>query len=156
MTLQERLFQLQTAWNKLQETPRIKLYNAARAVLDTDVTPKDRVPDEVACAEVVSTILNKVTIVPHMTGTYTMYTYLRSNPRFEKVTTPLPGDIIISPTGMGNRNLKHGHVGIVGVGGAIMSNSSHNGKFEKNYTLQSWYKRFGLLGGMPLYYFRLK
>lgn len=154
MNLKEQLEKLQVAWQNLQKLPRIKLYNAAVASLGYDASPKDQAPDDLACAETVSLLISKVTLFPTILGTYTLYTRLLNDKRFIQTRDPKPGDIIISPTGMGNGRLV-GHVGVIGVGGVIMSNSSYTGKFEKNYTLQTWYNRYGKLGGFPIYYFRL-
>ena len=48
--------------------------------------------------------------------------------------------MIISPIGYnkpGNA-MRHGHVGTVSIGQTIMSNDSHTGTFEQNYTIDSW------------------
>jgi hypothetical protein len=52
--------------------------------------------------------------------------------------TATPGSIIISPT----EGDTHGHVGIVGEGGKIYSNSSEEGLFEQNYDFDKWTKRY--------------
>lgn len=152
--LQDRLFQLKIVLEALQKNRRVQLYLAAKAAVDTDVTPVDAVPDDVACAEVVSTLINKVVSFPIIHGTYTLYTYLGS--KYQLVQTPLPGDIIISPTGMASKKVfNHGHVGVVGVGGIVYSNNSLNGKLQTHYTISTWKKRYQDTGGYPVYFFRL-
>jgi hypothetical protein len=52
-----------------------------------------------------------------------------------------PGTIIISPTTFNGSVTTHGHVGVVGEGGLIYSNSSANatlGRWLQNYDLGSW------------------
>ncbi len=152
--LQEQLFKLQNTLRMLQNTPRIKLWNAARAAVGTDVTPDDRVPDDVACAVTVSALMAKVRPFPMISGTYTMYTYLR--PKYDIATTPLPGDIIISPTGMASKKvISNGHVGVVGVGGIIYSNNSRTGKLDTHWTIASWREYYEKKGGYPVYFFRI-
>jgi len=78
--------------------------------------------------------------------------------KFIRVTDPEPGNIIISPTGFSSLRdkspIKHGHVGIFGKDLKIMSNSSATGKFEENYTLDTWIQRFRKEGLYPIYYFK--
>lgn len=77
-----------------------------------------------------------------------------SQSRFKRVDAPLPGDIIISPTGTGNGSMPHGHVGIVGKFG-ILSNNSENGLFEEKWKLDSWKEVYGKAGGFPVDFFRV-
>lgn len=108
------------------------------------------------CAETVNAIVDAALGYPAggSASTYLMYNVLKSSPRFEQVTTPLPGDIIISPTGYGtNPIMPNGHVGIVGIYG-ILSNDSYNGLLEENYTLAMWKDHYNGVGGYPIYYFR--
>ena len=63
--------------------------------------------------------------------------------------TATPGSIIISPT----QGANHGHVGIVGEGGKIYSNSSDEGLFEQNYDFTKWKARYvDKLGLKMLFY----
>lgn len=53
---------------------------------------------------------------------------------------PVPaGAIVISPT----QGTAHGHVGIVGKGGLIYSNSSTLKRWEQNFTITSWRQEYG-------------
>jgi hypothetical protein len=68
-----------------------------------------------------------------------------------------PGMIVISPTGR-----KVGHVGIVGSvanpisATPIYSNSSQDGKFEKNLTIAKWKRRYIDAQGLPVLYYALR
>lgn len=124
------------------------LMEIAEENIGKDVTPKDEVPDEVACAETVSTILRmKYSDFPMIVSTSTMDKALRSNlSNWVMVYEPQAGDLIISPT----EGKKIGHVGIVMENNLVASNNSFGvnaGKFTKNYTIQKWndyYKGKGL------------
>lgn len=89
-------------------------------------------------------------------STWLGYQALLNNPnRFMKVDKPLPGDIIMSPSGTSSiPDNVHGHTGIVGIYG-VLSNSSSTGLFEEKYTLQSWLDFFCTQEGFPVYYFRV-
>lgn len=155
MNLEQQLARLQEIWATLQKTPRIQLYNVARAHFGKDVTPNDRIPDDVACAETLSTLLNKVRPTPIITGTHSLYVYLRT--RYQVVQVPLPGDVIIAPTGMARHGtpIKNGHVGIVMKDNVIYSNNSLTGLLDDHFTIDTWNKRYRDKGGYPVYYFRI-
>lgn len=134
------------------------LYQAALESLNVDISPLDRAKDVVGCAESASEVIRKVVPdFPVILGTYTMWQRFENDPRFKRVTIPMPGTIIISPTGTSKKNPASfpGHVGIFLAGDKIASNTSANGKFEQNYTLGSWKKRWELSGGYPVYYYSL-
>lgn len=126
--------------------------------LGTDVTPDDLVPDIVACAITVSTLMNKVdSTFPKVSGTWTLYDILVHRKDYEKVNDMTPGTIVISPTGMGNsKKLPNGHVGICTRDNKIASNNSDTGLFTENYTLDTWTKRYVTMGEYPLFLFRKK
>lgn len=135
---------------------RVRLYRKAVYFLGTDASPNDVAPDEYGCAETVNAI-HKAEFGVSVGGdvsTYRMYRALKNNRSFVKVDDPQPGDIVISPTGYGNGNLSNGHVGIVAMNDGIMSNSSVSGKWEKNYTLETWWSRYVERGGYPMAFFR--
>lgn len=135
---------------------RTILFETALSCLGIDVTPDDIVPDEVGCADTVQAIHKKAfgKVIGGGPSTYWLYDTLLKHTQFVKVDQPLPGDIVISPTGYGNGNLSNGHVGIVGAGDLIMSNDSRDGIFWTNYTLTSWKKRYVDKGGYPMDFFR--
>lgn len=138
-----------------------KIFNVAFQLVGQDVTPRDVVPDVVACAETVSTIINKVlNDFPVIPGTYTLAERLKSDKRFERIDQPEKGAILIYPTGTGNGNVSNGHVFICDEfnGGAtkLYSNSSANGIFTQNYTYDSARKYYLSKGGFAELIFRLK
>ena len=132
-----------------------KLYTAALLQLGKDASPTDRVPDDVACVESLTTILRSLwPEVPIITGTYTFWEYLKRSRLFQKIDYPEPGCIIISPTGTGNGRLRNGHTGIVGKDRIVMSNDSDSGLFMEFYTIDSWKKKYGEIGGFPVEFYR--
>lgn len=145
---------------KISEKRRLSIYKKALECLNVDVTPADEVPDEYACAETVSAIIFEAGFtIGKIVSTSLLYNFFQKKDReWIETYTPLPGDIIISPTGHGNGQLANGHVGIVGEKTAndtlIMSNTSANGKFQQNYTLSTWKARYENLGGFPVVFFR--
>lgn len=131
------------------------IVQVAKDSLGKDASPLDRVDDIVGCVESVTEILVKVGVWNKVeVGTYTFWKKLAQSNKWVLVSTPKPGDIIISPTGLGNGSIQ-GHVGIVGDNGIIFSNDSYTGKWMTHYTINTWEKRYGEKGGFPIYYFRL-
>ena len=132
-----------------------KIFETAKSCLGTDASPNDAAPDELGCADTVSNILIKAGFyMPVIISTAKLFTYLSENAGWMRAGYPLPGDVIVSPTGTGNGKVPHGHTGIVGSGSTIMSNSSATGTFEPNYTIGGWTNRYQIKGGYPIYYFR--
>lgn len=133
------------------------LLDLAKTKLGFDASPNDIAPDGFACAESVSTILNEYLEgnFPIITGTWTLNEYLKESSRFSIVDTPRPGDIIMSPTGMGNGKISNGHVGIYGDDNRIYSNNPTNGLFDDRMTLEYWKDYLVKLGGYPLIVYRL-
>lgn len=149
ITLQKQILELQ---KKLQERRRESIYEEALRHLGEDASPLDRVDDVVGCAESVTEILNKVMGFPIITGTWTMWDYLKRDSRFKKTSIPMPGDIVISPT----EGKRRGHVGIVGKHGAILSSVSlgkDSGKFMANYTLDTWFARYRGKMELPVHFY---
>lgn len=134
-----------------------KLYLTAKECLGMDASPNDVAPDELGCAESINAVYKKAfgEEIGGGVSTYKLYLTLKSSEKFMMVQEVLPGDIIISPTGFGGKNgILHGHVGIVGESGLVMSNESKNGKFEINFTIESWRERYWTRGGYPVLFFR--
>ncbi len=133
-----------------------RIYKTAVSLIGLDASPKDLATDDLGCAESVSTIL--ATLFPPfqvILGTYALFLALRGAPEFVEVTNPLPGDVIISPTGLGGQGgIAHGHTGIVGENRIVISNDSATGKWSSNYTLDSWRARYAQRGGYPVFFFR--
>ncbi len=126
--------------------------------IDKDITPDDLVPDPVACAITVSTLINKVDATfPKVAGTWTLYDILEHRKDYERVKEAMPGDIVISPTGMSrSKTMPNGHTGIVMPDMWIASNDSNTGLFARNYTIKSWTDRYVTKGGYPLFIYRKK
>lgn len=135
---------------------RDRLYNRAVSCIGIDASPNDLAPDELGCAETVNAIHRKEFgfDIGGSLSTYNMYQALKASKEFIKADQPMPGDVVISPTGYGSGALPNGHVGIVGKDGKIMSNDSYKGTFEENYTLTTWYNRYVVKGGYPMDYYR--
>jgi len=127
------------------------LYAEAKKCIDIDIA---KTQNEFGCAEAVSYLIRRTfgeTI--NTVSTIALYVYLRDSKKWQKVTEPLPGDIIISPTGMGNGKIKNGHVGIYGKT-HIMSNDSIKFTWQPNFTLTSWKKYYQQKGGYPVLFYR--
>ena len=143
---------IQKFLNKLLMKP--SLLDVCEAHIGTDASPSDLAPDELGCAETVSTLLRKVyPNVPIITGTWTLWDWLNKPQNgFQRVFEPSPGTIIISPTIPGKPF--PGHAGIFLEDGVIASNDSRTGKFIKNYTLGTWNTRYVFKGNYPVYHYK--
>ena len=153
---------------RMNDENRIKLYEAAYEALDSDPSPKDEAPDELACANSFNAIHAKAFGGPFYEGnqlsTYFLRKALKESPLFRQTNTPAPGDVVISPTGFGTRRnpdgslvIPNGHVGIVMFASDISSNDSRpqfRGKWRTNYTLDSWADRWVRRGGYPMEIYR--
>ena len=130
---------------------RLQVLEVAKSCLGRDISAKE---DELGCAESVSTILNKVdpNFPDSILHTYALYDTLKRHKEFKVTLDLVPGNVIVSPTGLG---IGHGHCGIIGENGKIMSNTSKNSKWEENYTIASWVKKFRTQGKFPIYVFEL-
>lgn len=137
------------------------LYQAAVNALGSDASPNDSAPDELGCAESLTDIIAKVKpkiCWTNRLATASVFKDMVASAEFAQVGDPMYGDIIISPTKWDIT----GHCGIVGTGGAVMSNNSfkdstgERGIFSENYTLASWQALFGEKKGLRTYFFRLK
>src|SRR3990167_5171998 len=138
-----------------QATPllREKIHAEARRWLGKDASPSDQAPEELACAESVCNILQKAGVdIPLFISTTKLYEWLKKSPKFKVTTDAKLGNIIISPTGMGNGNVPYGHVGIFG-DKWIMSNDSKAKMWRENYTIDGWVQRYRVFGGYPILYY---
>lgn len=135
-----------------------KLYTMAASLLG-QVLGSDNAADgygAFACAESVNAVAMKAFGKPIGGGASTsaMLAALYDTTRFVEVLGPLPGDIIICATGTSIYGANfHGHVGIVAKYG-ILSNNSEDGKFEEDYTLETWKESF-TARGFPTHFFRM-
>lgn len=137
-------------------TPREELHKEALKWLGTDASPSDLAPDELGCAESVSTIISKVTTYPIITGTWTLMAHLNNSKKFDKIDIKdlKPGDILLYATGTIKAPFP-GHVFVCTENDMLMSNHSLNpnkGLWMKNYNLASARKRWESVGYKPLCY----
>lgn len=129
-----------------------QVHTYARLLIGKDLSYL--VSNELGCSEAVSRILMEIGVLPRViTGTYTLYEFLYMSGKFMKVSVPQVGDIIISPTGMGE--MRHGHVGIMDSNNRILSNSSTSGKWTSNFTLTSWNAYYKVSGKFPVFFYRI-
>lgn len=135
------------------ETNARRVYLMAKSLIGQHLSGDNAM---LGCATTVNNIVQRALGAPIGGGASTaaMYQVLKTDPRFESVTDPLAGDIVISPTGTsGWGPQQHGHCGIVMEYG-ICSNSSEDGTLHENYTIASWNDFFGRAFKFPVYYFR--
>lgn len=124
--------------------------------IGTDASPIDRADDVLGCAESVTEILKKIRPnTPIILATWILNDYLKNHKGYRRVYIPMPGNIIISPTGAGNGSIR-GHVGIVGRKDVIMANVSDSGKWMASYTIESWKARYEDRGGIDTIFYSLK
>lgn len=138
---------------------RLKLYVTALDALGTDVSPKDKAPDDLACAETAFNMIDKVVpgAIKGSLSTLELFKQMDASPKFRRVLTFRPGTIIISPTPLGIQPgiLTNGHVGIVVDNEEIVSNDSATGNLLQNYTVSSWVARYRDKGKYKIYCFEL-
>lgn len=141
-----------------QTAPGLKLYETAVSFLGQDASPLDKAPDNLACVESLEQVYYKAfgEYIGGGVSTLRLYHALKNNKKFVKVTSPIAGDIILSPTGMASKktHITNGHTGVCGQNGRIMSNNSSNGKWEQNYDMWTWRLRYQTNGFYPLFLFR--
>lgn len=129
----------------------------------TDFTPDHVVPNEFSCAFAVSMILKEIIpSMPILVATKDLYRFMEERTDlFRKIKQPIsvmkPGYIVISPTTYNTRPdvMPNGHVGFYVTDTVIMSNSSDNGLWVKNFTRDSWRNRYYYKGGYPIEIFEL-
>lgn len=140
------------AWVKTQEVPpaREKILQAAKDALGTDASPMNLAPQELSCAEAVSNIVKKVYPSFMLTvSTIELDRFLTSSPYFKSTKIPKPGSVIVSPR-QGNTP---GHTGLFLTADRIASNDSRTGKFQENYTLQTWIEEMRKKRGLRIYFY---
>lgn len=135
-----------------KETAAQLLCAEAKKWLGKDASPRNRAPQELSCAEGVISIVNSAfpnTLDPNIVGTGPLDQALHRSPKFKGVLDPVEGCIEISP----QTATVHGHVGIYVGPDSIASNDSRTGKFEINYTRQSWRDTFIKKRGLKAHLF---
>lgn len=141
------------------KTNREILYDVTAASLGKRMIMDRAVPDRLGCASSLSNVLIKAGVkgLPKLGigSTAVLHKWLLNNPQFEVVTSPLPGDIISSPTGTPGARLSNGHMGIV-VKHGICSNNSDTGLWSQHWTLPKWIDYYSTKGRIPTTFFRFK
>jgi len=135
-----------------------KLYTTAKGLIG-QILAADNASDGYGmfgCAESVNAAA--VRALGHAIGggasTAAMWNALQDTTRFKAVSEPLPGDIVICPTGQSTLGAQlHGHVGITGITW-FMSNDSETATWEANYTQPMWEQSFAARG-FTTHYFRV-
>lgn len=141
--------------SNLQTENSKKVYTFAAAHVNQNL--HGSVNPEEGCAMTVNNIFNGALgfEIGGYASTAAMYPFLQDTAKFTKVAVPMPGDVIISPTGHGNGKIT-GHVGIVAFYG-ILSNNSDNGLLQEQWKdLASWIVRYAAQGALPVEFFRVK
>jgi len=132
-----------------------KLIKVCVDALGTEVTPQDRIPDEVACSEVMTTLVQKVfSDFPILPSTRDLFNKLKSDKRFKATLTPRQGVIIVSP----RTPTTIGHVGTFVTDSMIASNNSfgvNKGKFTGNYSWNGWINEFRNNRNLKIYLFEV-
>ena len=150
-----QLLRLQTG-KVVNPDRRLALYETARMNLEKDLVPDE---NDLACAAHLNQVFKKAfgREIGGNYSTYRMYQVLRTDYRFQRVLTPLAGDIIISPTGYAGSGgvIPNGHVGLCSDNGKIMSNDSQSGLWTENYDMDSWRLRYVKFGKFPMLFYRV-
>lgn len=130
-----------------------KLHQKAKECLGLNLSP---IYKEYGCVEALNNVFNLAynKSLGENASTFRLYNKLQLNPDFIEIMIPLPGDLVISPTGFGNGRLVNGHAGIIGEN-CIYSNNSSTLQWDTHYNLESWKKRYVDLGGFPMKFYRL-
>lgn len=132
------------------------VYEVAKASLGQDLTPRDEISDEVACVVQWEEIIHKA-LGYYLGGekpeasTWGLFNLLEKDPRWKAISAPQKGCTILYVTGTGNDKVR-GHALIMGEKWA-MSNTSANGLWQANYTLDGLKRRFETSGGMSPHYY---
>ena len=147
---------LQLILNKLMQ--KETFLDICTNALGTDVTPQDNVPDEVACAEVVTTLLKKkYPETPIIPGTWKLLDYLsKPTSNFTEIHEYEAGSIVVAATGTGKAGTI-GHTWVVMEDGTLASNNSfgiYRGRFTKNYTPETVERKYRDEYKMPIRIFK--
>jgi len=130
------------------------VFNTAKSCLGKPMSPEHK---DYGCAEALNGVINLA--IGHPLGggasTYLLYQALKTSSHYQAITTPLPGDVIISPSGYGSGKIANGHTGIVSDNNKVMSNNSDTLLWDEHISLDHWQDYYGKQGGYPIYYFRV-
>lgn len=133
-----------------------RLYKGAKSYLGKNMTSPG-IPGELGCASSLNNVFKLVfgVYIGGGASTAEMFKVLKTDPRFEEVTVPRPGDILMNATGTSTKGAKNGHTGVYGET-HVMSNNSITEKWDAHYTHQGWIDRFETQKGFKTRIFRVK
>lgn len=145
--------------NEQTETGK-QLYAKSKSFLGTEPTPKDEIPDVVACVSNLQVIFFKTTgryigQGAALYSTKALKEWMLQDKNFTRVDDPLPGDILVYATGEGNGMVSNGHCFVVG-NKDYMSNNSFTGLWSADYTRETAAAYYEKKGGFTPYFFRPK
>lgn len=133
--------------------PRAAIVAAVMNGLGKDATPKDEVPDDVACVASVAAILAPTDHALPGSPTFTpvlLQIVRAQTTKWRATLTPSSGCLIISPS---VSETNHGHCGIFLSSRRIASNNSATGIWEDNYSFENWVNYFKTKKGLHIYIF---
>lgn len=140
----------------MEKTTSEKIYDNAKFYLEQHLSLNEAVPALLGCAQAVSFILLHSGLlnfpIRGFDSTTDLHNWLVKNAT--QVTDPMPGDVIISPTGESTKESPHGHTGIIAKFG-ICSNDSDTGLWKENFTLEHWKDHYSAQLGFPVLFYRL-
>lgn len=123
----------------------------AENFIGTDASPKDTADDELACVDSLTLIVKYVfPDFRHILSTQGLKKELDDSHHFKPTLELKRGNIILSVTDTGNGTVR-GHCGILRSPTRIMSNTSADGLWKDNYSLDAWIQRFRVKGGLKIY-----
>lgn len=148
---------------------REALYDTAYKCRGREMSPLDFADDEVGCAESLEGVIYETTgwyisgDKKPLLSTYVLKQKLDKDKRFQRVETPLPGDIRLYVTGLSklpNTPVKNGHVLIEGKTHCMSNQSFTNkngakGTWQANYTPAGCKAYWEVKGGYNPYFYRL-
>lgn len=133
------------------KTNKEKLADIANSYIGKDASPKNLAPKELSCAEGVSNIIQELysDFPSSVLSTAELDHFLTKSTHFAYTKFPRKGCVINSP-----RNAsKNGHCGIYVTDTEIASNDSSTGRFERNYTIDSWVKEMRGNRDLKIYFY---
>lgn len=148
-----------------RETRREILYRVSKSYIGVETTPKDEVPDQVACVASLQEVYRKA--FGHYIGTGAALYNTRAlkeallvHQDFERIQpgNEMFGDVCVFPTGENTHSTSpnvRGHVFVVGKRD-WMSNDSSSGLWKANWTKDSALRYFVRANGFPQFVFRPK
>lgn len=135
-----------------------QLYAKSKSLLGQELTPGDEIPDVVGCVANLQEVYRRTTgrYIGNGSALYStkaLKDWMLKDKNFTQPSEPLPGDILVYPTGEGNGNVSNGHCFVVGKRD-WMSNNSFNGLWSADFTEAKARAFYEKKGGFTPYIFR--